>query len=106
MRARGHWPPAVPAVVLTEALTGSHQRDFRANQVLRSCRIREVDELLAREGARLRTATGRAGAISATDAVVAAYASTQHDPVVLTSDPTDLKALAAHAMRPVVVLPT
>jgi len=106
MRDRGHWPPDVPAVVLTEALTGDHRRDFHANHLLRACRIRDVDELTAREGARLRTATGRAGTISATDAVVAAYASTVHDPVVLTSDPSDLKALTARTLRPVVVLAT
>ncbi|MDT3442759.1 PIN domain-containing protein [Pseudofrankia sp. BMG5.37] len=87
LRARGLWPAQVPVVVLTEALTGNHQRDFHTNRLLRACQVREVDELLAREGARVRTATGRAGSISATDAIVAAFAATQHDPVILTSDP-------------------
>ena len=58
---------------------------------------------MAREAARLRTATGRAGTIAATDAIVAAYASTLHAPVILTSDPTDLTALADHAVQPIAV---
>ncbi len=103
LRRRGHWPAQVPAVVLTEALTGDHRRDFHANRLLRACQIRDVSELQAREGARLRTCTGRAGTISATDAIVVAFASTVPDPVVLTSDPHDLGALAGHAARPITV---
>ncbi|HET9253913.1 MAG TPA: hypothetical protein VFO16_01770 [Pseudonocardiaceae bacterium] len=90
-------------MVLTEALRGEHRRDFHANRLLRACLIREVDELMAREGARLRTLTGRAGAISATDAIVVAFASTVPDPVVLTSDPHDLDSLATHTARPITV---
>lgn len=100
---RGHWPAQVPAVVLTEALTGDHRRDFHTNRLLRSCQIRDVDEPLTREGARLRTCTGRAGTISATDAIVMAFASTCPDALVLTSDPHDLTALAEHTTRPVTV---
>lgn len=103
LRRRGYWPPQVPAVVLAEALTGDHRRDVHVNRLLRACRIRDVDELLAREAARLRTATGRAGTISATDAIVAAAASTCPDPVLLTSDQDDLGALAEHATRPITV---
>jgi hypothetical protein len=62
------------------------------NRLLRACPVRDVTEPQAREAARLRTATGRASAISATDAVVAAFASACPDPVVLTSDPHDLTA--------------
>ncbi|MDQ3630482.1 MAG: hypothetical protein M3417_04230 [Actinomycetota bacterium] len=68
---RGLWPAQVPTVVLTEALTGDHRRDFNTNRLLRTCQIREVDESCAREAARLRTATGRAGTISAADALAA-----------------------------------
>jgi hypothetical protein len=60
-----------------------------------------VTEPHAREAARLRTATGRPATITATDAVVAAFASTCPSPTVLTSDPRDLAALAEHAARPV-----
>lgn len=104
LRARGQWPAQVPAVVLAEALTGDHRRDFAVNRLLRTCLVRPVDELQAREAARLRTATGRAGTITATDAVVAALASDVVEPVVVTSDPSDLTALTAHAARLVTVV--
>jgi predicted nucleic acid-binding protein len=103
LRRRGLWPPQVPSVVLAEALTSDHRRDFHANRLLRACQIRAVDELHAREAARLRTATGRASKISATDAIVAAFASFYTAPVVLTSDPRDLTALVEHAARPVTI---
>lgn len=83
--------------MLTETLTGDHRRDFHVNRLLRTCQVHDVAEPLAREGGRLRTATGRADTISAVDAIVAAFASTRHDPIVLTSDPDDLAALAGHA---------
>jgi hypothetical protein len=105
LRRRGLWPAQVPAVVLAEALTGDHRRDFHANRLLRACQIRDVTEPCTREAARLRTATGQAAAISATDAIVAAYASATPDPVVLTSDPRDLAALADHATRPIAIAP-
>jgi predicted nucleic acid-binding protein len=105
LRRRGLWPAQVPTVVLAEALTGDHRRDFQANRLLRACQIRNVTEPCAREAARLRTATGQVAAISATDAIVAAYASTTPDPVVLTSDPHDLTALAKHETRPVTIAP-
>jgi predicted nucleic acid-binding protein len=103
LRRRGYWPAHVPAVVLTEALTGDYRRDFHVNRLLRACLIRDVDELQAREGARLRTCTGRAGTISATDAIVAAFASTLPNPVVITNNPDDLNVLTAHTTRPISV---
>lgn len=103
---RGLWPPQVPAVVLCEALTGDPRRDFHADQLLRTCQVRDVTETVAREAARLRTTTGRTGSISAVDAVVAAFAAARPDAVVLTSDPTDTTALVAHASRQVRVLAT
>jgi predicted nucleic acid-binding protein len=103
LRRRGLWPAQVPAVVLAEALTGDHHRDFHPNRLLRACQIRDVTQSQAREAARLRTATGRAGTISANDAIVAAFASTCPDPVVLSSDPRDLAALTEHATRPITV---
>jgi predicted nucleic acid-binding protein len=102
--ARGLWPAVVPAVVLTEALTGDHRRDFQTNRLLKTCQIRDVDELQAREAARLRTSTGRAGSISAVDAVVVAVAAQVREAIVLTSDPKDLRALAEHAIGSVVVV--
>ena len=93
MRRRGQWPPQIPSVVLTESLSGDHRRDFNENRLISMCQVRDITEALAREGARLRTTTGRAGTISATDAVVAALATTFPSPVVLTSDPDDIAAL-------------
>ncbi len=52
----------------------------------------------------MRTTTGRAATITATDAVVAAVAAGQVGSVVLTSDPGDLRALAAHGPHQVVVV--
>lgn len=104
LRRRGLWPAQVPAVVLTEALTGDHRRDFDTNHLLRTCQVREIDETLAREAARLRTATGRAGTISAVDAVVAAFAGARRDAVVFTSDPLDLHALAEHTAVPISII--
>lgn len=98
------WPAQVPAVVLSEALTGEHRCDFHTNRLLRTCQIGEVDEPLAREAARLRSATGRAGTISAVDALVAAEAGAHRNAVVLTSDPVDLRALAKHTTVPISVV--
>ena len=106
LRRRGLWPAQVPAVVLAETLTADPRRDYHTNRLLRACQIRDVDEPQAREAARLRTATGRASTISASDAIVAAYASTCPDPLVLTSDPRDLGALAEHVTRPITIAAT
>jgi predicted nucleic acid-binding protein len=96
-------PPQIPAVVLAEALTGDHRRDHATNRLLRFCEIREVDEALAREAARLRTSTGRAGTISASDAIVTALADSKPKPTVITSDPKDIMALAEHARWPMTI---
>lgn len=104
LRRRGLWPAQVPAVVLTEALTGDHRRDFHTNHLLRTCQVRPVDETQAREAGRLRTATGRAESVSALDAIVAALAGARPDAVVLTSDPLDLRALAEHSALPISIV--
>lgn len=96
LRRRGEWPPLVPAVVLTEALTGDHRRDYHDSRMLRACDIRPVDEELARRAATLRTAAMGAAAPSAVDAVVVALADRVGGATVLTADVEDLRALAAH----------
>lgn len=106
LRDRGLWPPQVPAIVLAEALTGDPRRDVHTDRLLRTCQVRHVDELQSREAARLRTATGRASKISAIDAVVVAFADSRPDPLVLTSDPRHLGALAERAARPIVIVAT
>jgi predicted nucleic acid-binding protein len=104
LRRRGLWPAHVPAAVLAESLTGDHRRDFHVNRLLRACQVRDVDEITSREAGRLRTATGRPGSISAVDAIVAAYAAARSDPVVITTDPLDLRALVQHAGEPVSIV--
>ena len=91
-------------MVLAERLTGDHRRDLHANRLLQACQVRPVDEVTAREAARLRTATRRASTVSAVDAVVAAFTSGQVDPVVVTSDRGDLASLVEHTVRPVRVV--
>ena len=90
-------------MVLTESKTGDHRRDFQENQLLLMCQICDVGEQLARHAALLRTRTGRAAEISATDAIVAALATTYPDPIVLTNGPDDLKALVMGQPQPVTI---
>ncbi len=104
LRRRGIWPALVPSVVLTESLTGDHRRDYHVNRLLRACQVRDVDEIQARDAARLRTATGRPCTISAVGAVVVACAAARSDAVVVTTDPGDLRALAGHAAAKVSIV--
>jgi len=106
LRERDLWPPVVPSVVLTEALSGDHRRDHHTNRLLRLCLINTVDEDLARQAARLRTATGRAGEIAATDAIVVAQAARTTEPNILTSDPGDIRSLIANCTTAIAITPT
>jgi predicted nucleic acid-binding protein len=106
LRERGEWPPLVPSVVLAECLTGDHRRDHAVNRLLTMCLVPDVDEPLARRAAALRTATRRAGTVSAVHAVVVALAERHPSSVVVTSDPDDVRALAAHAAAEVRVRST
>lgn len=105
VQARGEWPPLVPSVALTEALTGDHRRDFHENRVLRLCDVVPVDEALARAAAVLRTRAASRGA-SAVDAIVVALADRSGGAVVLSGDPADLRSLAEHTAHPVRVSTT
>jgi predicted nucleic acid-binding protein len=90
----GSWPALVPAPVLVECLTGHSGKDARTNLLLKSCKILDrVPVPIARRAAGLRTAAGRGSAV---DALVVAFAEL-HQATVLTSDPSDLGALAEHA---------
>lgn len=102
LRLRGAWPPVVPAAVLAESLTGDQRKDFHTNRLLRLCLIQPVTEIIGRHAALLRYRAGR-GDISAIDAIVAATADHAGGGVVWTSDPDDLRALAANALRSVQV---
>lgn len=89
----GLWPPMVPSVVLVECLQGHGGRDANENRFLKTCDIvGMVPESLARRAALLRRLARRGSAV---DAIVVAFA--EPGGTVLTSDPGDLEALAAHA---------
>ena len=105
LRRRGEWPAVLPAVVLTDALTGDHRRDFHENRLLRTCDVRPVDELLAREAAALRFKAATDPRPAAVDALVAATADVLGGATVLTGDVGDLRALAQHATHDVVIAP-
>lgn len=99
LRRRDEWPPIVPAVVLAEALTGDHRRDFHENRLLRMCDVRSTGERVARAAAVLRTAVGGSRVPSAVDAIVAALADEVGGATVLTSDAHDMRALARHTLN-------
>ena len=93
LRGEGLWPPTVPSVVLVECLQGHAGRDANENRFLKTCDVASaVPEALARRAALLRRLAHRGSAV---DALVVAFA--EPDGTVLTSDPDDLEALAAHA---------
>jgi len=93
LRNAGLWPPLVPTPVLIEAVQGDAARDASTNRLLKTCDlIEDIPERLARRAAALRTQAHRGSAI---DALVVACA--EPGGSVLTSDPQDLAALAAHA---------
>ena len=93
LREEGLWPPRVPSIVLVECLQGHAGRDANENRLLKTCEIATaLPESLARRGALLRRQARRGSAV---DALV--VASAEAGGTVLTSDPGDLEALAAHA---------
>ena len=104
LKRHGVWPPVVPSVVLVECLTGRQRMDAVTNRFLKGCDVEEqLPEQIARKAGRLRDRTGRASEISAVDAVVVAVA--EPDGIVLSTDPEDLGALAAHAQGVAVEAP-
>ena len=93
LRAEGLWPPVVPSVVLVESLTGDSGRDANVNRLVKGCDVAEaVPVPLARRAAALRRRAHRGSAVDAL-----AVASAEPGGTVLTGDPVDLEALAAHA---------
>jgi len=95
LRQAGLWPPRVPSVVLVECLQGHAGRDALENKFLKTCDVvPNVSETLARRAALLRR-LARCG--SAVDALV--VASAEPGGTVITTDPEDLEALAAHSQN-------
>jgi predicted nucleic acid-binding protein len=84
-------PVVVSAVTLAEVLRG-HPRDAAVHLLLKGCRVEPVSAAVGRAAGELLGRTGRKDTV---DAVVVATATTLPPPVlVLTSDPSDLGALA------------
>ena len=98
LRDEGLWPAVVPSAVLVECLQGHGGRDAAANRLLKTCDVVDrIPESLARRAALLRRRARRGSAV---DAIVVAMA--EPGGTVLTTDPEDLEALAAHAQRVVI----
>lgn len=98
LRAEGLWPPVVPTVVLAESTAGTARTDANINRLLKSCEVDPVvAEAKARRAGQLRARARRGSAI---DALVVALA--EPGSTVMTSDPDDLGALAAHADQVVI----
>ena len=100
----GYWKRSVPtertipAVVIAQAWRGS--RSARVATVINGCRVEPVDEFLAKAAGELLARSGTADAI---DAIVVASAARRGD-VILTSDPGDLRRLAAFATGQVTII--
>jgi predicted nucleic acid-binding protein len=95
LRQAGLWPPRVPSVVLVECLQGHAGRDALENKFLKTCDVvPNVSETLARRAALLRRLARRGSAV---DALV--VASAEPGGTVITTDPEDLEALAAHSQN-------
>lgn len=93
LRREGLWPPVVPTVVVAGSTSGRARTDANVNRLLKSCDVDPiVPETKARRAGRLRALAGRGSAV---DALVVALA--EPGSTVLTSDRSDLEALAAHA---------
>lgn len=95
LKKNGAWPPVVPSVVLVECLTGKQRTDAIVHRFLNDgCDIREtLTKQVAQRAGELRTQTKRASKISVVNAVV--VSSAEPDGIVLSTDPKDLRALAA-----------
>jgi predicted nucleic acid-binding protein len=105
LRRRGEWPAIVPSVVLAEALTRDHRRDYHENRILRTCNIVSVDEMLGRAAGWLRAHVDTRHAPSAVDAVVVAVADRAGGATVFSSDPRDLRLLARYTDHEVTIAP-
>lgn len=89
---RGHLP-VVPAPVLAQSWRGGPQANL--SRFLKGCVIEILDETLARSAGAL---CARSQVRDVTDAVVTAGSLARND-MVVTSDPEDLRAIAASVGR-------
>lgn len=92
----------VPTITVVESTTGDGSRDAAVNRRVKFATAASLDLPLARVAASLRATVS--DAVSAADAVVVATATRHPEPVVITSDPDDLRALCAASEVPVRVV--
>lgn len=85
---------AVPTVVVAESTTGDLPRDAHVNRALKAFEVVGLDESLARSSARLRYAARRSAA-DTIDAIVVATADALPGTILITTDPKDIRPLAA-----------
>jgi predicted nucleic acid-binding protein len=90
--------PVIPAPVLAQAWRGPRQA--RLAQVVKACFVEPLEERLAKTAGEL---LGRAKVSDVVDGTVVAGAARRGD-VVLTSDPRDLRRLAAVAVGSVEII--
>jgi predicted nucleic acid-binding protein len=91
----GLWPPVLPTMAMVETLSGNGSRDALVLRLASTSDL--VDDVpvgLARRAAELRHRAHRGSAVDALVVAVAERIGT--DAVVVTSDPNDIAALAAH----------
>ena len=91
LRTSGLWPPVIPSPVLIECLQGDPARDASANRLLKACHVVDHAPVALARRAALRRRAARGSAV---DALVVALA--EPGGAVLTSDLSDLQALADH----------
>lgn len=82
----------VPAPALAECITGNGSRDANTNRVLGRLPVLATTEWIARRAGLLRHAARLPG--STVDALVVATAEQDGGGLVITGDPSDLRALA------------
>jgi hypothetical protein len=91
--------PVVPAPVLAQAWRGGSQASL--SRLLRGCAVEPLDETRAKTAG---TLCARSGTRDVVDAAVVASALARND-LVVTSDPDDLRGLAASIRRGLQVHP-
>lgn len=84
-------PPVIPVVVVAEVWRGG-RRSARVARLLKRCRVKEVNEEIARRAGELMGRT--TAAYGAIDAIVVVIAAERGDDI-LTSDPHNLTVLAS-----------
>lgn len=87
----------VPTAVLAETLRGN-KSDAPLNQVTKKIDVVPLTEDLARHAANLKGSAGLSGVAATVDAIVVATSAASRGGLIITSDPRDIRALAARVV--------